>query len=174
MKCKVHLYEHRNFKGQRITLSASSDGIILNLNNKAMNGGIDFNDKVSSIRIEKDGRRRKEEANLDMEVHDPLCEWILQDGIDTDWAIFTPEQRDMEVANLLEECGEYFEDDAKKNQCQFYVYAIGEVFDDRELMETMKFDPKEETLETEYMRCGLITNKLNSLIEQGKVDGVKG
>jgi len=171
--CRAELYDGDHFRGQKVfwgPVSRGGGNMILNFNSYNPN----MNDRISSMKVYRYGRRRRADAGIfaDFKARDPLCEWILQDGLDTDWQFMTNENKDQEITNLVDYCETEFSDEEALDQCIFYVYAVAAFYNNDELVEDLKFLPEEETAETEYMRCGIVATKINTAIEEGKISGI--
>lgn len=171
--CKVELYTGPNFTGKRVDYETGANAGIAILNLKERNFR-DLDDKLQSAKVMPNDRRRAEGMFESFQERDPLCEWILQDGLDGDWSFgHSKEDKDEEISNLLHHCEEEFEEGEALDQCKFYVYAVAAFYDDEDLVNDLKFDPEMETADTEYMRCGVVTTKVNQAIIDGKLAGIK-
>jgi len=172
--CKVELYTGPNFTGQKTTHTTGPNAGIAILNLGSVAFPFNLNDKLQSAKVMPNRRRRRAEGMFEsFQERDPLCEWILQDGLDGDWSFgHSKEDKDEEMSNLLHHCEEEFEEGEALDQCKFYVYAVAAFYDDEDLVADLKFDPEMETADTEYMRCGVVTTKVNQAIEDGKLAGI--
>jgi len=134
-----------------------------------------IDNKLESAKVYNGRRRMTGPGFFDsFQERDPLCEWILQDGLDNKWTFGDNQaEKDAEMDHLLDMCEEEFPEDDARDQCKLYVYAIAAYYDDAELVEDLKFNPEEETADTEYMLCGRVATKINQAIEDGKVSGIK-
>lgn len=106
-------------------------------------------------------------AASDFTMVDPLCEWVLDEGLNTDFHFLDEDELADSVERMLNRCDQFREEmpeeeaDDFVNECKLYVHAATIIFRSEELKEQLVFDPKEETPETEYMICGAIVNKIN-------------
>jgi len=174
--CTAELYEHPNFGGNKLVFQSGNSNLIYDIYGIKFTGtNIQMEDKISSVKVYKTGgRRRTEDAFGELSGRDPLCEWILQDGLDHDWAFGTNDmEKAAEIDRLIQDCEDEFSEEVPLAQCKMYVYVIAAYYDSEELINDLKFNPLEETPESEYMRCGLVATKINDAIESGKLSGVK-
>jgi len=120
--------------------------------------------------------RRLEDLLLDaddLEVRDPLCEWVLNDGLDTNWTMLSNDNLEKEEEQLLRECEETFENPEDLAQCKFYIYAMTAYYAEDIIVNELKFDPEVEDTAGAYKKCGKVTVGLNDAIEDGELSGVK-
>lgn len=179
--CYARVCEHTSFKGKCERVR----------NMKAMLFNNTLLNKISSIEVGHSRRRIDEESvNQDlaglgeffavdeddsMKFYDPLCEAVYHDMQEFGWQVFANSTiKHWEMENLVDSCETSFSEQGDVNRCKFYVYAATEILDDDSILKTLEI-PAEESNErmNEYQRCGLLSTKINSVIESGKLSGVE-